>query len=159
MPILQNERWGNEICMKKQQGNILRHEEASAKDIYLKRPVTYKLIETLLYIIVMFGLLNFLPQGRMTVFIIAMAAAIIIVGFAPLIYKAILHPTYKLSRTHLVLRVGKNEESVPLNELQRVSVWKPTYRTRSGKKYHVMASQEFLEEVDKQIARIQKRGK
>ncbi|GEN36248.1 hypothetical protein [Aneurinibacillus danicus] len=144
--------------MKKQQGNILRHEEASAKDIYLKRPFKYKLLETVLYVIVMFGLLNFLPQNRTAVFIIAMGAAIVIVGFSPMIYKAILHPTYKLSRTHLVMRVGKNEESVALQELQRDSVWKPTYRA-GNKKYSVMASQEFLEELDRQIARAQKRGR
>jgi capsular polysaccharide biosynthesis protein len=144
--------------MKKQQGNILRHEEASAKDIYLKRPFKYKIIETLLYVIVMFGLLSFIPQNSTALFITAMAAAIIIVGFAPAIYKAILHPTYKLSRTHLIIKVGKNEESVPLNELRRDSAWKPTYRA-SGKKYYVMASQAFLEELDKQITRMPKRGR
>ncbi|MFT9848900.1 hypothetical protein [Aneurinibacillus sp. REN35] len=145
--------------MKKQQGNILRHEEASAKDIYLKRPFKYKLIETVLYMIVMLGLLNFMPRSSVGVFIIAMGAAVVIVGFAPMIYKAILHPTYKLSRTHLIMKVGKDEESAALHELQRTSVWKPTYKTQGGKKYSIMASQEFLDELDKQIARTQKRGR
>ncbi|AMA74254.1 MULTISPECIES: hypothetical protein [Aneurinibacillus] len=145
--------------MKKyRQGNVLRHEEASAKDIYLRRPFKYKFIETILYVFVMFGILSLLPKSSVAVFIVAMVAAIVIVGFAPFIYKVLLHPAYKLSRTHLLIRIGKTEESVPLHELQRTSTWNSTYRA-NGKKYHIMASQEFLEELDNQIARVQKRGK
>jgi hypothetical protein len=149
---------GKELSMRKQQGNILLHEEASAKDIYLKRPFKYKLMETVLYIIVLFGVFSWFPGNSTAALVAATIAAVVIVGFSPMIYKALLHPTYKLSRTHLVIRIGNKEDSVPLHELQRDGVWKPTYRA-NGKKYHVMASHKFLGELDNQIARAQKRGK
>ncbi|WP_047152410.1 hypothetical protein [Aneurinibacillus tyrosinisolvens] len=144
--------------MKKNQSNIIREEEAGMRDIFLRRPFIFKFVETLLYVFIVLGVLTWIPGNRVAAILVATVAAIIIVGFAPAIYKAILHPLYQITRTDLIIHMFNKQTKLPLHELQRDSIWKPVYRA-NGKKYTVMASREFLADLDRQIERRQKRGK
>ncbi|WCK54990.1 hypothetical protein PP175_03050 [Aneurinibacillus sp. Ricciae_BoGa-3] len=143
---------------KNKNKNIILTEEAGYRDIYLRRPFVLKLVESAVYIVVMLGLLQLFRSDRTTGIVAATAAALAIVGFAPAIYKAVLHPVYQITRTELVIRMFNKEIRLPLQDLERKNMWSSVY-TAQGKKHTIMASRRFMNELDEQIAKRQKGGR
>ncbi|WP_027416682.1 hypothetical protein [Aneurinibacillus terranovensis] len=138
--------------------DMIRTEQASYRDIYLRRPLVFKLFESVLYIFVMLGILQSFLNDRGKGLLFATLAAVAIVGFAPAIYKAILHPVYEITRTHLVIRLFNREIKLSLHDLEKKNAWSSVYKA-SGKKYSIMASRDFIQELDNQIAKRQKKGR
>jgi hypothetical protein len=99
-----------------------------------------------------------IPSGTTLYKILAVFAAVIIIGTAPYIYQKWLMPEYLLTKTQLVIRMKRQERVFLLPDVERASKWKPIFRLQ-GKKESIMASNDFISRLEGQMAKLQQKKK
>lgn len=144
--------------MRQNQQDIIKREQSSYMDIFQKRPTSYRIYETLVYMIVMFLLASLMATDSGGYKILAVISAVVIIGGAPMIYRRLLSPEYILKKTELIIRMGGKERVFLLTEVERASEWKALFRLQ-GKKEPLMVSKGFLDKLDEQVAKVRKTKK
>jgi len=143
---------------KQQQPYILRKEKSTYLDIFQKRSTRIRIYETLCYGVVLFSTGALFPSGGTGFQILAIGAAVLIIGGGPFLYRQVLQPEYMLTKTDLVIRMRGKERSFPLEEVERTSKWRAIFRLKD-KKESIMASNAFLEKLDEQLAIVHNQKK
>lgn len=136
--------------MKNQANEILYQEESGYKDLLLRKSMKMRLMETVAFVIGMLLLSSFFNSKTDTFKIMAFAIAIAVVGLAPFLYKWVLRPTYKLTKTHLIITMSGREESYPLSEVEMIYEGRHFYRL-SGKRHSLMVSRVFLNKLNERL--------
>jgi hypothetical protein len=142
----------------KQNHEILMREKSTYMDIFQKRPGRYRISETFVFIFAMILITLWIPSGTTLYKILAVFAAVIIIGAAPYIYQKWLKPEYLLTKTQLVIRMKGQERVFLLPDVERASKWKPIFRLQ-GKKESIMASNDFINRLEGRMAKLQQKKK
>ncbi|USG66342.1 hypothetical protein NDK47_03145 [Brevibacillus ruminantium] len=141
--------------MKKQDNEILYQEESGYKDLLLRKSMKMRLTETLAFVVGMLMLSQFFNTRTDVFKVMAFAIAIAVVGLAPFLYKSLLRPSYKLSKTHLIVTISGQETRYPLSEVEPIFEGRHLYRL-SGKRESLMVSRQFLSKLNEQLFLYQK---
>lgn len=144
--------------MKKPTTDVLYQEESSYKDMLLRKTWRMRISETILFVIGMMILAQILPTNNTTFKVLAFAIAIAVVGLSPFLYKSILRPMYKLTKTHLIITMSGQETSYPLSEVEQVYEGRHFYRL-AGKKESLMVSRQFLTHLNERLFYYKKGNK
>ncbi|WP_289142513.1 hypothetical protein [uncultured Brevibacillus sp.] len=144
--------------MKKPTTDVLYQEESSYKDMLLRKTWRMRISETILFVIGMMILAQILPTNNTTFKVLAFAIAIAVVGLSPFLYKSILRPMYKLTKTHLIITMSGQETSYPLSEVEQIYEGRHFYRL-AGKKESLMVSRQFLTHLNERLFYYKKGNK
>ncbi|MFP3391462.1 hypothetical protein [Brevibacillus sp. SIMBA_040] len=144
--------------MKKPTTDVLYQEESSYKDMLLRKTWRMRISETILFVIGMMILAQILPTNNTTFKVLAFAIAIAVVGLSPFLYKSILRPMYKLTKTHLIITMSGQETSYPLSEVEQINEGRHFYRL-AGKKESLMVSRQFLTHLNERLFYYKKGNK
>ncbi|EST54395.1 hypothetical protein T458_13925 [Brevibacillus panacihumi W25] len=144
--------------MKKPMSDVLYQEESSYKDMLLRKSMKMRIMETVAFVFGMMILAQFFPSDATAFKVLAFAIAIAVVGLSPFLYKAILRPMYKLTKTHLIISLSGEEKSYPLNEVEPIYEGRHVYRL-SGKRESLMVSRQFLSHLNERLFYYQKGNK
>ncbi|WP_312114477.1 hypothetical protein [Brevibacillus reuszeri] len=144
--------------MKKPTTDVLYQEESSYKDMLLRKTWRMRISETILFVLGMMILAQILPTNNTTFKVLAFAIAIAVVGLSPFLYKSMLRPMYKLTKTHLIISMSGKETSYPLSEVEQVIEGRHFYRL-SGKKESLMVSRQFLSHLNERLFYYKKGNK
>ncbi|GED71419.1 hypothetical protein BRE01_51210 [Brevibacillus reuszeri] len=144
--------------MKKPTTDVLYQEESSYKDMLLRKTWRMRISETVLFVLGMMILAQILPTNNTTFKVLAFAIAIAVVGLSPFLYKSMLRPMYKLTKTHLIISMSGKETSYPLSEVEQVIEGRHFYRL-SGKKESLMVSRQFLSHLNERLFYYKKGNK
>ncbi|MGI6187844.1 MAG: hypothetical protein ACOYIL_15340, partial [Brevibacillus sp.] len=101
--------------MKKTSDEILYQEESGYKDLLLRKNMKMRIMETLFFVVGMLLLSQFFNTQSPAFKVLAFAIAIAVVCLAPFVYKYTLRPSYKLTKTHLIVSMGGRETRYPLS--------------------------------------------
>ncbi|GIO09340.1 hypothetical protein J31TS6_53680 [Brevibacillus reuszeri] len=144
--------------MKKPTTDVLYQEESSYKDMLLRKTWRMRISETILFVIGMMILAQILPTNNTTFKVLAFSIAIAVVGLSPFLYKSILRPMYKLTKTHLIITMSGQETSYPLSEVEQIYEGRHFYRL-AGKKESLMVSRQFLTHLNERLFYYKKGNK
>ncbi|WP_103108040.1 hypothetical protein [Brevibacillus reuszeri] len=144
--------------MKKPTTDVLCQEESSYKDMLLRKTWRMRISETILFVIGMMILAQILPTNNTTFKVLAFSIAIAVVGLSPFLYKSILRPMYKLTKTHLIITMSGQETSYPLSEVEQIYEGRHFYRL-AGKKESLMVSRQFLTHLNERLFYYKKGNK
>lgn len=144
--------------MKKGSGEILYQEESTYKDLLLRKNFKLRILETVIFVVGMLIASNFFDTNSNTFKVAAFAIAIAVVGLAPFVYKMVLRPVYKLTKTHLIVSISGQEREYPLSEVEPVIEGRHIY-TLSGKRESLMVSRQFLAHLNERLFYFRKQGK
>jgi hypothetical protein len=144
--------------MRKESGDILYQEESSYKDLLLRKSWKMRVMESVVFVIGMLLLAQFFTSDSTTFKLLAFAIAIAVVGLAPFVYKFVLRPKYKLTKTHLIISMAGKETSYPLHEVEPIFEGRHLYRL-SGKRESLMVSRKFLAHLNERLFVYKKLGK
>jgi hypothetical protein len=144
--------------MKKGSGEILYQAEATYKDLLLRKNFKMRILETVIFVAGMLIASSFFDTTSDTFKVSAFAIAFAVVGLAPFVYKKVLRPEYKLTKTHLIISISGKERAYPLNEVEPVIEGRHIY-TLSGKREALMVSREFLERLNERLFIFRKQHK
>ncbi|WP_139491924.1 hypothetical protein [Brevibacillus dissolubilis] len=144
--------------MKKENSDILYQEESKYKDLLLRKTTRLRIFETVTFVLGMMIASNFFPTGSTVFKVFAVAIAIAVVALSPFLYRAILRPTYTLTKTHLIVKMSNNETSYPLHEVEQISEGRHIYRL-SGQRQSLMVSREFIAKLEERLFLLKKLGK
>jgi hypothetical protein len=136
--------------MKKPSTDVLYQEESSYKDMLLRKSWRMRIMETVAFVIGMMILAQILPSNDTAFKVLAFAIAIAVVGLAPFLYKSILRPVYKLTKTHLIITMSGKETSYPLSEVEQIFEGRHLYRV-GGKRESLMVSRQFLSHLNERL--------
>ncbi len=144
--------------MKKESGEILYQEESRYADLLLRKNLRMRILESFIFVAGMLIASQFFTTQSGTFKVIAFAIAIAVVGLAPFVYKWVLRPQYKLTKTHLIISISGKETSYPLSEVEPIFEGRHLYRL-SGKREALMVSRQFLARLNERLFMIRKMGK
>lgn len=144
--------------MKKPVSDVLLQEESTYKDMLLRKSMKMRIMETVAFVFGMMILAQIFPSDATAFKVLAFAIAIAVVGLSPFLYKAILRPVYKLTKTHLVISMSGQEKSFPLHEVEQIYEGRHLYRV-SGKRESLMVSRQFLTHLNERLSYYQKGNK
>lgn len=144
--------------MKKPSTDVLYQEESSYKDMLLRKSWRMRIMETVAFVIGMMILAQILPSNDTAFKVLAFAIAIAVVGLAPFLYKSILRPVYKLTKTHLIITMSGKETSYPLSEVEQIFEGRHLYRV-GGKRESLMVSRQFLSHLNERLFYYNKANK
>ncbi|MGZ0050995.1 hypothetical protein [Brevibacillus gelatini] len=120
--------------MKKPSTEVLYQEESAYKDMLLRKSWRMRIGETVAFVLGMMILSQFFPSNDTTFKVLAFAIAIAVVGLSPFLYKAMLRPVYKLTKTHLIVSISGKETSYPLSEVEQIYEGRHFYRLGGQKR-------------------------
>ena len=141
--------------MKKMSSEVLYQEESGYKDLLLRKSMKLRILETVAFAVGMVTLAQFFPSNDTAFKVLAIVIAIAVVGLAPFLYKAVLRPVYKLTRTHLIISLSGKENSYPLSEVEPIYEGRHLYRV-GGKRESLMVSRQFLNRLNERLHYYQK---
>lgn len=144
--------------MKKPVSDVLYQEESTYKDMLLRKSMKMRIMETVAFVFGMMILAQFFPSDATAFKVLAFVIAIAVVGLSPFLYKAILRPVYKLTKTQLVISMSGQEKSFPLNEVEQIYEGRHLYRV-SGKRESLMVSRQFLTHLNERLSYYHKGNK
>ncbi|RNB55703.1 hypothetical protein AAFJ72_02490 [Brevibacillus gelatini] len=144
--------------MKKPSTEVLYQEESAYKDMLLRKSWRMRIGETVAFVLGMMILSQFFPSNDTTFKVLAFAIAIAVVGLSPFLYKAMLRPVYKLTKTHLIVSISGKETSYPLSEVEQIYEGRHFYRL-GGKKESLMVSRQFLSHLNERLFYYRKGNK
>lgn len=144
--------------MKKPVSDVLVQEESTYKDMLLRKSMKMRIMETVAFVFGMMVLAQFFPSDATAFKVLAFAIAIAVVGLSPFLYKAVLRPVYKLTKTHLIISMSGKENSFPLNEVEQIYEGRHLYRV-GGKRESLMVSRDFLTHLNERLFYYQKGNK
>jgi len=144
--------------MKKPTTDVLYQEESTYKDMLLRKTWRMRISETIAFVLGMMILAQILPSNNTAFKVLAFAIAIAVVGLAPFLYKSILRPMYKLTKTHLIITMSGQETSYPLSEVEQIYEGRHFYRL-AGKKESLMVSRQFLTHLNERLFYYKKGNK
>lgn len=144
--------------MKKPSTEVLYQEESAYKDMLLRKSWRMRIGETVAFVLGMMILTQFFPSNDTTFKVLAFAIAIAVVGLSPFLYKAMLRPVYKLTKTHLIVSISGKETSYPLSEVEQIYEGRHFYRL-GGKKESLMVSRQFLSHLNERLFYYRKGNK
>ena len=127
--------------MKKPSTDVLYQEESSYKDMLLRKSWRMRIMETVAFVIGMMILAQILPSNDTAFKVLAFAIAIAVVGLAPFLYKSLLRPVYKLTKTHQIITMSGQEPRV------------------GGKRESLMVSRQFLSHLNERLFYYNKANK
>ena len=145
----------NAFKMKKSSSDVLYQEASGYRDLLLRKSMKMRLLETVFFAVGMLILAQFFSSNETAFMVLAFAIAIAVVGLAPFLYKVVLRPVYKLTRTHLIISISGKETSFPLSEVEPIYEGRHIYRI-GGKKQSLMVSQHFLNRLNERLHYYQK---
>ena len=137
---------------------MLREEYPSYFTSLLRKPRGVKIIETVIFVIFLF-LLSIIYDFSENMFKIgAITSGILVLSITPVIYKLIVKPRYTLTNTHLIIEKNGRKSEVSFANIEQ------TYDLRfffivDGKKTPLMVSDEFIEDLNKQIDLLKRNKK
>ena len=141
--------------MKKSSSDVLYQEESTYKDVLLRKSTKMRIWETVVFAVGMVILAQLFPENDNTFKVLAIVIAVAVVGLAPFLYKAVLRPVYKLTRTHLIISMSGKENSYPLSEVEQIYEGRHLYRV-GGKRESLMVSRQFLNHLNERLHYYQK---
>ncbi|MFY0545944.1 hypothetical protein [Brevibacillus sp. H7] len=144
--------------MKKESDEILYQEESRYSDLLLRKNFRMRILESVVFVVGMLLASQFFTTQSDTFKVIAFAIAIAVVGLAPFVYKWVLRPQYKLTKTHLIISMGGKEARYPLSEVEPIFEGRHFYRL-SGKREALMVSRVFLARLNERLFTLKKLGK
>ncbi|GED30430.1 hypothetical protein [Brevibacillus centrosporus] len=144
--------------MKKPATDVLFQEESTYKDMLLRKSVKMRVMETVAFVLGMLILAQILPSNNTAFKVLAFAIAIAVVGLAPFLYRSMLRPVYKLTKTHLIITMSGKETSYPLSEVEQIYEGRHLYRV-GGKRESLMVSREFLKHLNERLFYYNKANK
>lgn len=139
----------------KEKQETIYKEFSSYSNIFQNRPVRYRFIETLAFIIVLVLVSAYVPSDKTWSKLLIFSVAIAFIAAAPYVYQRLLSPKYFLGKNELMIEVGGKKRTYSLIHVERASNWKPMYRL-DGKKEALMVSRQFSERLDDQLEKVRK---
>lgn len=136
--------------MKKASSDVLYQEESTYKDLLLRKSAKMRIMETVAFVVGMIILAQLFPRNDTAFKVLAFAIAIAVVGLAPFLYKAVLRPVYKLTKTHLIISIAGKETSYPLSEVEQIYEGRHLYRV-GGKRESLMVSRQFVNHLNERL--------
>lgn len=143
---------------EKPQTEVLYQEESTYKDVLLRKSWRMRIMESVAFVLGMLILTQIFPSHNTAFKVLAFAIAIAVVGLSPFLYKSILRPVYKLTKTHLIISMSGKESSYPLSEVEPIFEGRHLYRV-GGKKESLMVSRQFLNHLNERLFYYHKRNK
>lgn len=138
--------------------NIIREEYPSYFTIMLRKSTKVKIIETIIFIMLIL-ILSFIYSFSDNIFKIgAIVSGVLVLFMSPIIYKAVVNPKYVLTNTHLIIEKSNTKREIPITNIEQ------TYDLRfffiiDGKKTPLMISDNFIEDLNIQIDRLKRNKK
>lgn len=144
--------------MRKPSNEVLYEEASTYKDMLLRKSWKMRINETVLFVLGMMILAQFFPTNDTRFKVLVFAIAIAVVGLSPFMYKSVLRPVYKLTKTHLIISMSGQEKSYPLSEVEQIYEGRHFYRV-GGKKESLMVSRQFLSHLNERLFYYKKGNK
>lgn len=145
--------------MKHEYGEVLYHEKATYSDLFLRKNAKMRIMETVLFVIIMILLSSLFGDRDSTVFkVFAIASAVALVGLAPFFYKWSLRPVYTVTKSHLIINIRGQETAYPLTQVEPIIEGRHMYRI-NGKRMPLMISHKFLAHLNERLHVINRKNK
>ncbi|TKI57633.1 hypothetical protein E8L90_20550 [Brevibacillus antibioticus] len=144
--------------MKKPSNEVLYQEASTYKDMLLRKSWKMRINETIMFVLGMMILAQFFQTNDTRFKVLVFAIAIAVVGLSPFMYKSVLRPVYKLTKTHLIISMSGQEKSYPLSEVEQIYEGRHFYLV-GGKKESLMVSRQFLSHLNERLFYYKKGNK
>jgi hypothetical protein len=144
--------------MKKPLSEVLYQEESTYKDMLLRKSMKMRVMETVAFVLGMVILAQIFPSDTTGFKVFAFVIAFAVVGLSPFMYRAVLRPVYKLTKTHLIISMSGQEQRFPLNEVEQIYEGRHFYRV-GGKREALMVSRQFLTHLNERLYYYKKGNK
>ncbi len=136
--------------------SIIRQEIPSYLTLLQRKSSKVKYMETFVFIILLITVYQFLGYEHTFFKISAIFSALVTLIISPIVYKILIKPIYRLTETELVIQKANKETRIPIIKI------KPAYDLRyfydiNDKKILLSVSNQFLEDLNKQIEIVNKR--
>ncbi len=137
--------------------SVILEESSSLSTIFFRKSMKIKIIETIIFIILII-ILSLVYNSSDSIFKIgAIGGGIIILIASPIIYKMKVKPKYTLTDTYLIIEKSEIKKEIPIADIEQTYDLKFFYLIE-GKKTPLMISNDFIDELNKKIDQL-KRGK
>lgn len=138
--------------------NIIREENPSYFTILLRKSTKVKIIETIIFILLIIILSLFYNFSDSKFKIGAILLGVLVLFLSPVIYKIMIRPKYILTSTHLIIEKINNKREIPIVNIEQ------TYDLRffyfiNGKKTPLMISDNFIEDLNVQLDQLKRSKK
>ncbi len=134
---------------------VIRDEYADYKTIFFRKSMRYKLIETLVFFILLIILINLVDTSTTEFKLGAIAIAALTLGLSPLLYKLVAKPRHILTDKELTIEKFGKKRTVPLTAVEETYDLRFFYKVE-GKKMPLMISDDFIEDLDQKLEEIKK---
>lgn len=136
----------------------IREEIPSYLTVLMRKSSITKIVESVAFILLVFGLyLNF-GYNNSTFKISVILGAILTLGLSPVIYKTIVKPKYTLTNSHLIIEKLDSKKEVPIAKIKHSYDLRMFY-ILDGKKTALTVSDDFLEDLNKEIDKNKEKSK
>ncbi len=138
--------------------NIIREESPSLFTIFLRKSMKVKIIETIIFIILIF-ILSLMYNLSDNMFKMgAVIGGILVLSISPIIYKAVIKPKYILTDIYLIIEKAGNKREIPIVNIEQTYDLK-FFFIIDGKKTPLMISNNFIEDLNKKIEQMRRNKK
>lgn len=134
---------------------VIRDEYADYKTIFFRKSLRYKIIETLVFIILLIIMIGLIETSTTEFKVGAIGLAVFILGFSPQLYKLVAKPRHILTDKELIIEKFGRQRVVSLVAVEETYDLRFFYNI-DGKKTPLMISDSFIEDLDKKIEEIKK---
>ncbi len=134
---------------------VIRDEYADYKTIFFRKSMRYKLIETLVFIILLFILITLVDTSTTTFKVGALSLGVATLGLSPLLYKWVAKPRHILTDRELIIEKFGKQRVIPMTAVEETYDLRFFYSIE-GKKIPLMISDAFIEDLDEKIEEIAK---
>lgn len=138
--------------------SVILEESSSISTIFFRKSMKIKIIETLIFILLVIVLSVMFNSSDSIFKIGVIAGGIFILTFSPIIYKMIIKPKYILTDTHLIIEKAGIKKEIPITDVDQTYDLKFFYLIE-GKKTPLMISNVFIEELNKKIDQLKRNKK
>lgn len=133
----------------------IRQEKPSYLTLLFRKSTKVKIIETMVFIVLLLILVIVLGYSHPLFKIGAVLTAVITLGVSPIIYKIVVKPVYTLTEQDLIIQKANKATKVPIKQIKPASDLRFFYMI-NGKKMSLTVSDAFLDALNTQIEIIQK---
>ena len=137
---------------------VIRDEYADYKTIFFRKSVRYKVIETLVFIVLVLILLGFVEPSTTEFKVGAISAGVLTLGLSPLLFKLIVRPRHILTDNELILERYGKRRVVALGAVEETNDLRFFYKIE-GKKMPLMISDDFIADLDSKLDQLKREKK
>jgi hypothetical protein len=134
---------------------VIRDEYATYKTIFFRKSTRFKVVETLVFIILLVVLIGLVDTSSTEFKVGALGLGALTLGLSPLLYMLVVRPRHILTSNELIIERFGKQRAVALTSVEETYDLRFFYKIE-GKKMPLMISDGFINDLDQKIEEIKK---